>query len=48
MNYTGDIAYGLKINLLQIKLGFKGNMKKDTIKLESLDFYWEDNSKILI
>ena len=48
MNYTGDIAYGLKINLIQIKLGFKGNMKKDAIKLESFDIYWEDNAKILI
>ena len=48
MNYTGDIAYGLKVNLIQIKLGFKGNMKKDAIKLESLDIYWEDNAKILI
>lgn len=48
MNYTGDIAYGLRINLIQLKLGFKGNMKKDSIKLESLDVYWENNAKILI
>jgi len=48
MNYTGDIAYGLRINLIQLKLGFKGNMKKDSIKLESLDVYWENDAKILI
>ena len=48
INYTGDIAYGLRINLIQIKAGNKGNMKKNGIKLESLDIYWEDNAKILI
>ena len=48
MNYTGDIALGMKISLLQIKLGCKGNMKKDSIKLKSLDIYWENNAKILI
>ena len=48
MNYTGDIAYGLKIELFQIKLGCRGNMKKDAIKLERLDIYWENNAKILI
>lgn len=48
MNYTGDIAYGLRINLIQLKLGFKGNMKKDSIKLETLDVYWENDAKILI
>ena len=36
MNYTGDIAYGLKVDLIQIKVGCKGNMKKDAIKLEKL------------
>ena len=48
MNYNGDIAYGLKVNLFQMKIGCKGNMKKDAIKLESLDIYWENNAKILI
>ena len=48
MNYNGDIAYGLKMNLIQMKVGCKGNMKKDAIKLESLDLYWENNAKILI
>jgi len=48
MNYTGNIAYGLKIDLIQVKMGFKGNMKKDAIKLEKLDVYWENNAKILI
>ena len=48
MNYNGDIAYGLKVNLIQIKVGCKGNMKKDAIKLESLDIYWENNARILI
>ena len=48
MNYTGDIALGLRINLIQIKVGCKGNMKKDSIKLESLDIYWENEAKILI
>ena len=48
INYTGDIAYGLRIDIIQIKAGNKGNMKKNGIKLESLDIYWEDNAKILI
>ena len=48
MNYNGDIAYGLKVNLIQMKVGWKGNMKKDAIKLESLDIYCENNAKILI
>ena len=48
MNYTGDIALGIKVNLMQIKVGCKGNMKKDSIKLENLDIYWEDDAKILI
>ena len=48
MNYTGDIALGMRINLIQIKVGCKGNMKKDSIKLESLDIYWENDAKILI
>ena len=37
MNYTGDIAYGLKIKLIQVKVGCKGNMKKDAIKLEKVN-----------
>jgi hypothetical protein len=48
MNYNGDIALGMKINLLQIKVSYKGNMKKNSIKLESLDVYWESDAKILI
>ena len=48
MNYTGDIAYGLKVDLIQIKVGCKGNMKKDSIKLEKLNIYWENDAKILI
>ena len=48
MNYTGDIAYGLRVNLIQIKVGCRGNMKKDSIKIEKLDIYWENNAKILI
>ena len=48
INYTGDIAMGLKIDLFQVKLGSKGNMKKDSIKLQGLDIYWEDDAQILI
>ena len=48
MNYTGDIALGMKVNLIQLKIGCKGNMKKNTIKLENLDIYWENDAKILI
>ena len=48
MNYTGDIAMGMRVNLIQIKVGCKGNMKKNSIKLESLDIYWENDAKILI
>ena len=48
MNYTGDIALGMRVSLIQIRVGCKGNMKKDSIKLESLDIYWENEAKILI
>ena len=48
MNYTGDIALGMKVNLIQIKVGCKGNMKKNSIKLQNLDIYWENEAKILI
>ena len=48
MNYTGDIALGMKVNMIQMKVGCKGNMKKNSIKLESLDIYWENDAKILI
>ena len=48
MNYTGDIAMGIRVDLIQIKVGCKGNMKKDSIKLENLDIYWENDAKILI
>ena len=48
MNYTGDIALGMKVNLIQLKIGCKGNMKKNSIKLENLDIYWENEAKILI
>ena len=48
INYIGNIAFGLRIDLLEINLSTEGVMKKDFFKVTKLDFYWENNAKILI
>ena len=48
INYTGDIAFGLKADSVEITLSSEGVMKKDSFKLTNLNIYWENNAKILI
>ena len=48
INYFGDIAFGCKIENLEITLSTEGIMKKDYLKLSKMDIYWENNAKILI
>ena len=48
INYDGDLALGIKIDSIDIKLCKKGNMKKNSIKITKLDIYWENQAKILI
>ena len=48
INYNGNLVIGIKIDNIDIKLGKKGNMKKNSIKISKLDIYWENQAKILI
>ena len=48
INYTGDLALGIKIDYLELILSSEGIMKKDTIKVNKLSIYWEDPAEILI
>ena len=48
INYTGDLALGLKIDFLELILSSEGVMKRDSIKVSKLCIYWEDPAKILI
>ena len=48
INYNCDIALGCKIDLLEIILSSEGVMKKDSCKINKLNVYWENPSKILI
>ena len=48
INYTGDIAFGCKIDSLELILSSEGVMKRDSFKLNKLNIYWESPAKILI
>ena len=48
INYNGNLALGIRVDNIDIKLGKKGNMKKNSIKITKLDIYWENPAKILI
>ena len=48
INYNDNIALGIRVDNIDIKLGKKGNMKKNSIKINKLDIYWENQAKILI
>ena len=48
INYDGDLALGIKIDNIDLKLCKKGNMKKNSLKISKLDIYWENQAKILI
>ena len=48
INYTGNIAMGIKIDSIDAILSSEGAMKKDSFKINNLNVYWECNAKILI
>ena len=48
INYTGNIAMGIKIETIDAILSSEGVMKKDSFKINNLNVYWESNAKILI
>ena len=47
-NYEENFVLGIKIDNLIAKLGFKGNTKKNSVKIENFSVYWETNPKIII
>ena len=48
INYNGDLALGIKIDLIELILSSEGIMKKDALKISKLSIYWEDPAEILI
>ena len=48
INYSGDIAMGLRIGLLEINLASDGLAKKDSFKISDFNVYVENGAKILI
>ena len=47
-NYDENFVLGIKIDNLIAKLGFKGNTKKNSLRIENFSIYWETNPKIVI
>ena len=47
-NYEGNFVLGIKIENITTKMGFKGAMKKNSVKIENFSIYWEKNPKIII
>ena len=48
INYTGNIAFGIKADSFELVLSSEGTNKKNNFKISKLDFYWENNANILI
>ena len=48
INYNGDLALGMKIDLLELVLSTEGVMKRDSANVNKLCIYWEDPAEILI
>ena len=48
INYTGNIAFGFKLDSFELILSSEGTNKKNNLKINKLDFYWENNANILI
>ena len=48
INYTGNIAFGIKVDLFDFTLSSEGTNKKNNFKITNLDLYWENNANILI
>jgi len=48
INYLGNIACGIRVDSFELTLSSEGSMKKNNFKISKLDFYWENNAKLLI
>ena len=48
INYDGNIALGLKADSIEVSLSAEGSIKKDSLKINNLNIYWESIPKILI
>ncbi len=48
INYNGNLVLGIRADSIDLRFGKKGNMKKNSIKIEKLNIYWENPGKILI
>ena len=48
INYNDNLVFGIRIDNIDIKLGKKSNMKKNSITISKFDLYWENPAKILI
>ena len=47
INYIGNIACGIRVDSFELTLSSEGSMKKNNFKISKLDFYWENNAKLL-
>ena len=47
-NYEGKFVLGIKIEQIICKMGFKGNQKKNSLKIENFSIYWENQPKLII
>ena len=48
INYMGNIALGIKVDLFELNLSSEATMKKNNFKITNFDIYWENNANILI
>ena len=48
INYNGNIAFGFKLDSFELILSSEGTNKKNNLKINKLDLYWENNANILI
>ena len=47
-NYEGKFVLGIKIDNITAKMGFKGDQKKNSLKISNFSVYWECEPKIII
>ena len=48
INYNGNLALGVRLDSLEIILSSEGVQKRDSLKINKLNVYWESPAKILI
>jgi hypothetical protein len=47
-NYEGNFSLSIKIKSIIMKMGFKGNTKKNSLKIENFAVVWETTPNLLI